>query len=161
MVKIGIVEDSIGDIIGRYSFLTEEHDVHVLYRDYYSFDSSEFAKNIQNISEEGFDSKKILISMRYPPESSREKRKFRKLGLPTESVEWLPDDLDVYFVDGLQGAWENYTEKYGKERTHIISGDPHVIEKAKYYGCNAKENYHETRPYIERVISQLTESLEK
>ena len=117
MVKIGIVEDGIEDVIARYSQLNKGNSVHV------RFDGriSNFAlkSTLRRLTEAGFDVSKFY---------------FKK---PLEEHPELPDDLDIYFVDGLQGMCFGYVRKYGENRTHIVSNDPNILKGAREKGLSA------------------------
>src|SRR3990167_916537 len=102
MARIGIIEDGLEDTIRRYSHLVKANEVHVELVFLEGGMHATGEDELEGLVEAGFNPELVYIN----PILS--KKPFRR----------LPGDLDVYFVDGLDGRFMGHVEKYGKEKTH-------------------------------------------
>jgi hypothetical protein len=133
MAKVVIFEDSKNSLYDRYAHLTNDHDVHVFYCDdfdYFSFVDESLDKMNKNLFKndglKGFERDKIH-----------------------QSHSQIPDDADVYFLDGLNGRCFDILPNLPSVKSYLVTGETRIEIQAKERG------YHVAREAdIERIVKE-------
>ncbi|MBS3172386.1 hypothetical protein J4438_02300 [Candidatus Woesearchaeota archaeon] len=151
MAKIGIIEDSVSDIVNRYSWLTRNHEVYVSYQGEI-IEPSDLKSNLVTLREAGFNPDKVQMTLlELPSDNLFQQIRSMLQKQPRGGLVNFPEDLDVYFVDGLRGGYRKFVERYGKTKIHVISGSPNIITDAKRLGFSAVE-CNNSKSFIEKIL---------
>lgn len=141
-LALGIFEDDARAVIERYGCLSGKYEIYICLDD-----SSRGFMNYSRLW--GGD---LEGDQRVSEKRLELKDELAKLGIVVEKVCFneteMPFSLDLYFTDGLGGKCCTIADRFGKDKTYILTGDPLLQQLAK------KEEYKLVENGLEEIIKR-------